>query len=215
MARKPRYRIAGIAQLITQRGNNNQAVFFSEQDYLYYLSILNEAAIKEDCQIHAFVLMSNYIHILATPTAPDGINQLMKIVGQRYVAYINRMEKRTGTLWDGRYKASLVESGHYLLNCMQYIETAPVRSSIAKIPKTYRWSSYLFNAEGYDTGVKIVPHDSYTALIPFIDKNKKEIQEKYKKLLREQLGEEKLQTIHIATNSNIIYGSQEFQENIN
>jgi len=159
--------------------------------------------------------MSNYIHILATPTAPDGISQLMKTVGQHYVSYINKIEKRTGTLWDGRYKASLVESGHYLLNCMHYIETTPVRSSIVKIPKKYRWSSYLFNAEGYDVGVKITPHDSYTSLIPFFDKNKKETQEKYKKLLRDQLGEEKLQTIHIAANSNIIYGSKEFQENIN
>ena len=138
MARKLRFKIAGVAQLITQRGINGQAVFFSDQDYLYYLSILNETAIKQDCQIHAFVLMSNKIHILATPSTPDGISQLMKGVGQRYVSYINAIEKRSGTLWQGRYKASLIEGGQYLLACMRYIEMAPVRASVVKIPKNYQ-----------------------------------------------------------------------------
>jgi Transposase and inactivated derivatives len=170
MARKLRFKIAGVAQLITQRGINGQAVFFSDQDYLYYLSILNETAIKQDCQIHAFVLMSNKIHILATPSTPDGISQLMKGVGQRYVSYINAIEKRSGTLWQGRYKASLVESGQYLLACMRYIEMAPVRASIVKIPKNYQWSSYKANAQGQDAQVKITQHESYSSLEPWIDK---------------------------------------------
>jgi putative transposase len=215
MARKPRFKIAAVAQLITQRGINGQAVFFSDQDYLYYLSILNETAIKQDCQIHAFVLMSNKIHILATPSTPDGISQLMKAIGQRYVSYINKLEKRSGTLWDGRYKASLVEPGHCLIACMRYIEMASVRSATVKIPKDYRFSSYRANAQGEEVGVKITPHQSYNALVPWaIDKSNEETQQKYKQLLREQQDEEELQTIHKAINSNLVFGNKQFRESI-
>jgi len=214
MARKLRFKIAGVAQLITQRGINGQAVFFSDQDYLYYLSILNETAIKQDCQIHAFVLMSNKIHILATPSTPDGISQLMKGVGQRYVSYINAIEKRSGTLWQGRYKASLIEGGQYLLACMRYIEMAPVRASVVKIPKNYQWSSYKANAQGQDAKVKITQHESYSSLEPWIDKNNKEIQEKYKQLFRGQQNDKELQQIRKAIKSSLIYGSKEFQKNL-
>jgi len=215
MARKSRFKIAGVAQLITQRGNNKQAVFFSEQDYQYYLKILNEAAMQKECQIHAFVLMTNRIHILATPNTPDGISQLMKTIGQRYVSYINKLEKRSGTLWDGRYKASLVEQGHYLIACMRYIEMAPVRSATVKIPKDYRFSSYRANAQGEEVGVKITPHQSYNTLVPWaIDKSNEETQQKYKQLLREPQDEEELQTIHKAINSNLVFGSKQFRGSI-
>ena len=215
MARKARYRIAGVTQLITQRGINGQSVFFSDEDYIYYLNILNESAIKEECKIHAFVLMSNKIHILATPTTPDGISRLMKVVGQRYVSYINKIEKRFGTLWQGRYKASLVEGGKYLLTCMKYIEMAPVRASIVKIPQNYKWSSYRSNAQGQDIDVSITQHESYTKLAtPWIDKNSKEVEEKYKQLFRGQQNEEELQQIRKVIKSSLIYGSSEFQEDI-
>jgi putative transposase len=215
MARKLRFKIAGVAHLITQYGINGQAVFFSDQDYLYYLSILNETAVKQDCQIHAFVLMGNKIHILATPSTSNGISQLMKSVGQRYVSYINRIEKRSGTLWQGRYKASLIEGGQYLLSCMRYIEMAPVRASIVKIPKDYRFSSYRANAQGEEGSVKITPHQSCNALVPWeIDKSNEETQQKYKQLLREQQDEEELQIIHKAINSNLVFGSKQFRESI-
>ena len=214
MARKPRYKVVGVVQLITQRGINGQAVFFSDEDYLYYLNILNEVAIKEGCKIHAFVLMNNKIHILATPSTPDGISQLMKGVGQRYVSYINRLEKRSGTLWQGRYKASLIEGGQYLLACMRYIEMAPVRASVVKIPKNYKWSSYRANAQGEDVNVKISQHESYNLLVPWVDKSFKEIKEKYKLLFREQQNDEELQQIRKVIKSSLIYGSKEFQDNI-
>ena len=214
MARQSRFRIAGVAQLITQRGNNRQNVFFSEQDYIYYLDVLNETAIKYKCQIHAFALMSNHIYILATPTTLDGISQLMKGVGQRYVSYINKIEKRTGTLWDGRYKASLVEDGHYLIDCMRYIEMTPLRSKIAKTPKNYQWSSYRTNTQGKDAGVKITPHESYSALVQWSNKNDKDMQEGYKQLFREQINEEELQKISKASERCLIYGSKDFQESI-
>jgi len=215
MARQPRYKLAGVTQLITQRGNNNQSVFFSDQDYQYYLSVLNEAAIQQQCQIHAFVLMANHIHLLATPNTPDGISQLMKTTGQRYVSYINKLEKRSGTLWDGRYKSSLVEQGHYLIACMRYIEMAPVRSATVKTPNNYHFSSYRANAKGEEVGVKITPHQSYNALVPWeIDKSNEETQQKYKQLLREQQDEEELQTIHKVINSNLVFGSKQFRESI-
>jgi putative transposase len=214
MARQPRFRIAGVAQFITQRGNNRQNVFFSEQDYLYYLDVLNETAIKYKCQIHAFALMSNHIYILATPTTLDGISQLMKGVGQRYVSYINKIEKRTGTLWDGRYKASLVEDGHYLIDCMRYIEMTPLRLKIAITSNKYQWSSYRTNTQGKDAGVKITPHESYSALVQWSNKNDKDVQEGYKQLFREQLNEKELQKISKASERCLIYGSKEFQESI-
>jgi len=212
MARQPRYRIADVAQLITQRGNNQQNVFFTEQDYLYYLQALNDAAIKYKCNIHAFVLLSNKIHILATPTKLDGISQLMKSVGQRYVSYINKLEKRSGTLWDGRYKASLVEDGDYILDCMHYIDTIPVQLNIVTSPIKYKWSSYYsLNAQGSNGVVLITPHNSYSEIISWSDKSDKDIQEAYKQIIREQLDKKKLKTIQKATNSCIILGSDEFQ----
>ncbi|MEO1945288.1 MAG: transposase [Candidatus Thioglobus sp.] len=214
MARQPRFKIAGVTQLITQRGNNKQAVFFSEQDYQYYLDILNEAAMQQQCQIHAFVLIANHIHILATPATADGISQLMKSVSQRYVSYINRLEKRTGTLWDGRYKASLIENGDYILACMHYIETTPVRLSLVENPIGYQWSSYQANARGKEVGLEITHHKSYNQLESWINKSDKDLQEKYKLFFREQKNEKESQQIDKAIRSNSIVGSDEFQASV-
>jgi putative transposase len=214
MARQPRFKIAGVTQLITQRGNNKQAVFFSEQDYQYYLDILNEAAMQQQCQIHAFVLIANHIHILATPATADGISQLMKSVSQRYVSYINRLEKRTGTLWDGRYKASLIENGDYILVCMHYIETTPVRLSLVENPIGYQWSSYQANARGKEVGLEITHHKSYNQLESWINKSDKDLQEKYKLFFREQKNEKESQQIDKAIRSNSIVGSDEFQTSV-
>jgi putative transposase len=136
----------------------------------------------------------------------------MKGVGQRYVSYINAIEKRSGTLWQGRYKASLVEEGDYLLACMHYIETTPVREAVVKTAKNYQWSSYLANTQGEDTEVKITQHESYLSLESWMDKNDKQTQEKYKQLLRESLTQQQLQEINKAINSNSIYASSHFKE---
>jgi len=138
----------------------------------------------------------------------------MKTVGQRYVSYINRLEKRHGTLWQGRYKASLVEGGQYLLACMHYIETTPVRASIVKIPKNYKWSSYLANAQGQEVGVKITKHESYTLLATFFDKGQEEAEQKYKALLRERQTDEQLQQIEKVVKSGLVYGTDQFQKYI-
>jgi putative transposase len=138
----------------------------------------------------------------------------MKSVGQRYVSYINKLEKRSGTLWGGRYKASLVENGNYILNCMRYIETAPVRLNIVASPIKYKWSSYSVNAQGDEVAVLITPHNSYREVVSWSVKSDKDIQQVYKQLVREELDEQKLKTNQQATNRCLIIGSDEFKASI-
>jgi len=214
MPRQPRYQLPGIPQHITQRGNNRQSVFFSDQDYLYYLGALNAVAEKEACLIHAYVLMTNHIHILATPTTPNGLSRLMQGIGRRYVAYINKLENRSGTLWEGRYKASLVGDERYLLSVMRYIEMNPVRAGLVKKPGEYRWSSYRFNAEGEDVAVKMTPHESYLAIVPWASVKSREVEEKYRQLFRAPLEEVEYNRIKEVSNSCLVYGSDSFKDEV-
>ena len=126
MPRKPRFNLPGVPQHIIQRGNNREPCFYSIQDYQQYLEDLKTSALKYDCRIHAYVLMTNHVHLLITPMIENGISQMMQALGRRYVKYINATYNRTGTLWEGRYKASLIDSDMYLLTCMCYIELNPV-----------------------------------------------------------------------------------------
>ena len=128
MARLPRFILPGQPQHIIQRGNNRQDIFCSEDDYLYYLEKLIEAASKHQCDIHAYVLMTNHVHLLVTPHTEEGIGKMMQVLGRYYVQYFNHRYKRTGTLWEGRYKATLIDTEQYLLTCMRYIELNPVRA---------------------------------------------------------------------------------------
>src|SRR5699024_2265711 len=148
MPRQPRYNITDVPQHVIQRGNNRQPVFFAGNDYLVYLEQLGEAAAKHQCDIHAYVLMTNHVHLLMTPHKPDGIAKTMQSLGRRYVYYVNRTQQRTGTLWEGRYRASLIDSTRYLLACYRYIELNPVRAEMVAQPADYRWSSYRAHAMG-------------------------------------------------------------------
>jgi len=147
MPRKPRFIIPGVPLHIVQRGHNRTPVFFEDEDYLAYLSWLEQASIKYACHIHAYVLMTNHIHILATPEDREGITRIMQYVGRYYVPYINRKYDRSGSLWEGRYKACMVQEETYFLRCMRYIESNPVRAGIVLEPEEYRWSSH--HANGY------------------------------------------------------------------
>jgi putative transposase len=122
MSRKPRFTLPGIPQHIVQRGHNREPCFFDDADYLCYLDNMKEAAEKNDCAIHAYCLMTNHVHILLTPTTSFGISLMMQDIGRKYVRYINYTYQRSGTLWGGRFKASLIDSQAYLLTCMRYIE---------------------------------------------------------------------------------------------
>ena len=163
MPRKPRFFIENVPVHIVQRGHSKAPIFFEDSDYRAYLNWLNDAAERYECDIHAYVLMTNHIHILATPRHKDSVTRMMQYVGRYYVPYINHTYGTSGSIWEGRYKASLVQEDRYLLTCMRYIELNPVRANMVKSPAQYRWSSYKANALGKEDPL-ITPRPEYTAL---------------------------------------------------
>ena len=148
MSRKPRFQLVGVPQHVIQRGNNREPCFHGAEDCQRYLGDLHEAAGRNHCRLHAYVLMTNHVHLLVTPMQEHGMPHLMQDLGRKYVRYINHTYRRTGTLWEGRYKSSLIDSDAYLLTCMRYIELNPVRARMVEHPGEYRWSSYAANAQG-------------------------------------------------------------------
>ena len=148
---------------VIQRGNNREASFFTDQDYLFYLECLFEASQRYDVSVHAYVLMRNHVHLLMTPATKSSISLTMQSIGRRYVQYINKEYRRTGTLWESRHKASMVDQDNYLLTCMRYIELNPVRANIVGHPGDYRWSSYRCNAN-YEDNKIICCHGLYESL---------------------------------------------------
>ncbi|MBK7050615.1 MAG: transposase [Rhodoferax sp.] len=142
MARLPRLTLPGYPHHVIQRGNNRQAIFACAADYQMLLGLLDENAKKFAVAIHAYVLMGNHFHLLATPQTADGLPQMMQAVGRRYVRYFNDSQKRTGTLWEGRYKSTLIQTDRYLLACMVYIDLNPVRAALVVRPQDYPWSSH-------------------------------------------------------------------------
>jgi putative transposase len=142
MARLPRLTLPGHPHHVIQRGNNRQAIFASPPDYQMMLDLLDENARKFGVGIHAYVLMGNHFHLLATPQTLDGLPQMMQAVGRRYVRYFNDRQKRSGTLWEGRYKSTLIQTERYLLACMAYIDLNPVRAGMVGQARDYAWSSH-------------------------------------------------------------------------
>ena len=165
MARQPRFNIADVSQHVIQRGNNRQPIFFTDADYARYRDILATAAKRHACAVHAYVLMPNHVHLLVTPRRPASVSKLMQSLGGRYVRYVNETHGRTGTLWEGRYRASLVDGERYLLACCRYIELNPVRAMIVSDPAEFRWSSHRHHARG-EADALITEHPLYDALGP-------------------------------------------------
>jgi putative transposase len=163
MARLPRIVVPGQALHIIQRGNNRQPCFFADDDYRFYLDCLKDAAKRHGAQVHAYVLMTNHVHLLLTPEAEPTPSMLLQSVGRRYVRYVNHVYRRSGTLWEGRYKSTLIDSDRYLLICSRYIELNPVRAGMATHPGDYRWSSFRSNAAGAEEPI-MTPHPLYLAL---------------------------------------------------
>ncbi len=157
MARLPRLTLPGYPHHVIQRGNNRQAIFSSRVDYQILLDLLVDNAHKFGVAIHAYVLMSNHFHLLLTPQATDGVPKLMQALGRSYVRYFNATQKRSGTLWEGRYKSTLIQSDRYLLACMAYIDLNPVRAGLVAQAGDYPWSSYAHYA-GRRTDNFITPH---------------------------------------------------------
>lgn len=163
MPRSPRIAIAGLPLHIVQRGNNRQACFVNTKDYETYLRVMEEASGYYGVHIHAYVLMTNHVHLLVTPYDESSASKMMQQIGRRYVLYFNKSHRRSGTLWEGRFRSSLVETDDYLLACQRYIELNPVRASIVSCPSLYRWSSYRANALGEPASL-ITPHSVWTDL---------------------------------------------------
>lgn len=163
MARLPRLTVPGYPHHIIQRGNNRQAIFASTADYELLLGMLEENAKKHQVAIHGYVLMSNHFHLLATPETAEGIPQMMQAVGRRYVRNFNLRQQRTGTLWEGRYRSTLIQAERHLLACMVYMDLNPVRAEMAMDPGDYPWSSYAHYV-GRRSDRLITPHPLYWEL---------------------------------------------------
>lgn len=163
MARLPRLTVPGYPHHIIQRGNNRQAIFSSAADYRMLLSLLDENAQKFGVALHAYVLMSNHFHLLATPGTAEGLPQMMQAVGRRYVRYFNDRQQRSGTLWEGRYRSTLIETERYLLACMVYIDLNPVRAGMVGAASDYPWSSHGHYV-GLRTDRMMTPHPLFWAL---------------------------------------------------
>lgn len=163
MPRKTRMYIPGVPAHIVQRGNNRQACFFTDSDYLYYQNVLGEGLRRYGAELHAYCLMGNHVHLLITPHYEDSISRVIQHLGRQYVQYVNRSQSRSGTLWEGRHKGSVIDAQSYLLNCYRYVELNPVRASMVACPEQYRWSSYHHNALG-KTDPLITEHPIYQQL---------------------------------------------------
>jgi putative transposase len=163
MARLPRLTLPDYPHHIIQRGNNRQAIFAGTENYEDLLSLLGENAQKFGVAIHAYVLMTNHFHLLATPQTGDGLPQMMQAVGRRYVRHFNDSQSRSGTLWEGRYRSTLIQTDRYLLACMAYIDLNPVRAGLVTEPREYPWSSHAHYI-GLRTDRLITPHPLYWEL---------------------------------------------------
>lgn len=145
MARLSRLELPGVAQHIVQRGNNYLPCFLNDRERLGYLQLLRESLFASGCELHAYVPMENHVHLLVTPAEAGGVSRLMQMLGRRYVGALNTRLRRTGTLWEGRYKSWLVDAQGYLLACYRYIELNPVRARMVESPQLHPWSSYPFH----------------------------------------------------------------------
>ena len=209
MSRMQRIVIPDQPLLILQRGNNGSETFFADDDYLFYLHCLQIASTQYNCAIHAYVLMPNHVHLLVTPSDVQGVSRFMQSVGRRYVRYFNSKYDRTGTLWEGRYKSSLIDTENYLLTCCRYIEMNPVRAGIVNHPNQYPWSSYKNNAELVASEL-ISPHQLYLDL----GRTQQERGDIYRALFHSNIDDVVLDNIRVPTNKDGIIGSMDFVEEI-
>jgi putative transposase len=198
-----------MPQHVIQRGNNRSVIFLALVDYRFFRDCLKAACDLHGCQVHAYVFMTNHVHLLMTPTTASGIADVMQAVGRRYVRRFNDTHQRTGTLWEGRYKATLVETEQYLLACYRYIELNPVRAGLVKAPRDYRWSSHRANGLGVRDPL-VTSHQSYDAL--GLDAPAR--LRAYRALFAEPLPVTTLDVIRDSTNHGWALGSKRFRDDL-
>lgn len=206
MRRPLRYCPAGIPVHVIQRGVNRCLCFADDDDRAVYIRILAEGAEAQNVDIHAWVLMPNHVHLLTTPRNDRRVSLMMQHLGRNYVRYFNRRHSRTGTLWEGRFRSSLIQSDRYLLACQRYIELNPVRAGIVRYPSEYHWSSYHSNALGVSSSF-IKPHEIYLSL----GKDEERRRFAYLRLFDEALSDEQIDAIRYAANKGFAFGTDEFK----
>ena len=209
MARPPRLEVAGIPLHVIQRGVNRSACFFGDADRRFYLKCLAQASGKRGCAVHAYVLMTNHVHLLVTPQEKGAASAMLQDLGRKYVRVLNTVHGRTGTLWEGRYKSSLVESEAYLLACHRYIESNPVRAGMAREAANYTWSSHGHYALGIANPL-LTEHAVYRAL----GETPAERQAAFRALCVREIDGKTVDIIRKATNAGVVLGSGAFAERI-
>lgn len=163
MPRPPRLELPGVPLHVVQRGNNRGLCFFGDVDRRFFLKSLVDVAVRRGCLLHAYVLMSNHVHLLVTPPETGAVSAMLQDLGRRYVRVVNEAHGRSGTLWEGRFKSSLIDTDTYLLNCHRYIELNPVRARLVSDPADYPWSSYSHYAQGRPNRY-VTAHQGYLTL---------------------------------------------------
>ena len=209
MARLSRVCPIGMPQHVIQRGNNRQVCFADEQDFAAYAGWLKGYSKKYQVDIHAWVLMTNHVHLLCMPRGQNAVSHMMQSLGRHYVRYFNFSYKRTGTLWEGRFKSCLVQEETYLIQLYRYIELNPVRAGMVEQPSDYVWSSYPINALGKVSEL-CTPHAVYLAL----GKDANERQASYRELFKHHVDGKLLEDIRLAVNKGMALGSERFKTEI-
>ena len=208
MPRRPRTHLDNVPLHIVQRGHNREPCFAAEEDYFTYLHWLDVALKDNGCALHAYALMTNHVHLLL-PQQAASVPRLVMSLGRRYVQYINTTYRRTGTLWDSRYKSSLIQADTYLLQYMRYIELNPVRAAMVDDPAHYRWTSYRSNALGQANTI-VSPHPLYMAMSSTGPRQ----QSAYRALFRAHLDAAAVAELRLALNQNQPLGDNRFYANI-
>jgi putative transposase len=209
MPRLPRYGLPGQPQHVIQRGNSRAAIFARAADYRHFRDYLAVACAEQACAVHAYVLMTNHVHLLMTPATAGAIGRVMQSVGRRYVPYFNWSRGRTGGLYEGRFRATPIDTEEYMLRCYRYIERNPVRAGLVNDPADYPWSSYRANALG-ERDPLISPHDLYSRL----GKDASTRRAAYRSLHDEELDESALVAIRKASHTGWALGSDQFRDEI-
>jgi len=209
MPRRPRIVAAGYPMHVILRGIDRAAVFFDDDDRRFLLQTLATVAAEESVAVHAYVLMTNHVHLLMTAAHDDGVAALMKRVGQRYVQHVNRIYQRSGGLFEGRFRSSLIDADAYLFACQRYIELNPVRAAMVGAPGEYPWSSYRANALGGPDPV-VTPHALYGQLAGSDEARLAA----YRGLFEDVLSAELLRRLRDCTKGGFVLGSSRFERQI-
>lgn len=209
MPRKTRNYLPYIPAHIVQRGHNRNPTFLYYSDFEFYKRVLGEGLKRYNLKLHAYCLMTNHVHLLVTPEFSDSISRMMQHIGRQYVRYFNNRYRRSGTLWEGRHKGSIVDAETYLLACYRYIEMNPVVACIANHPAGYKWSSYHHNALGKPDQL-VTAHSVYSAL----SKDSRNVCRNYRQLFEIPLTESERDAVKTTLEANYPLGNERFRKQI-